>query len=225
MTNELAKKWDTEHTRIPKDKTQSPYAEQREAEFPRNSLLADLGSGTGADAIYFLQHGHKVIAIDISSFALEQAAQKATDLGLDLDTREAVIGTDPIPLDDDSVDGVYSRLALHYFDRQTTIEVMKQIYSKLKVGGTAFLTLKSPEDKQEMEFLKQSAKEIEAGVFNDEGQIKSRFTVDQLKEILKESGIESSEVTSYVEDLSGRTDLTKSGNVQLLLNEIRFTKV
>jgi hypothetical protein len=102
---------------------------------------------------------------------------------------------------------------------------MKQIYSKLKVGGTAFLTLKSPEDKQEMEFLKQSAKEIEAGVFNDEGQIKSRFTVDQLKEILKESGIESSEVTSYVEDLSGRTDVTKSGNVQLLLNEIRFTKV
>ncbi len=32
---------------------------------PKNSLILDVGCGTGRDAKYFIEHGHRIVGIDI----------------------------------------------------------------------------------------------------------------------------------------------------------------
>jgi len=81
--------------------------------FPRNSVVLDLGGGTGSDAIYFSQKGHIVTVCDISDFALTQVAEKAESLGLHIKTVQSNLMDGEIHFEDDSFEIVYSRLALH----------------------------------------------------------------------------------------------------------------
>jgi SAM-dependent methyltransferase len=43
---------------------------------PRGSLLLDFGCGTGTDAIWYAQHGHRVLAYDYSSGMMQQLRSK-----------------------------------------------------------------------------------------------------------------------------------------------------
>ena len=53
-----------------------------------------------------------------------------------------------------------------------------------------------------------------------DGQIKSRFSIDQLKAMLSEVGVVNFEVHEHVEQMDGRIDVTKSGLPQMILNEV-----
>ncbi len=220
----LIDKWNKSHLGIPKDKSVSAYALEKEAEFPRNSTVLDLGGGTGVDAVYFAEKGHNVTLADISPLALEVAKEKAKNKDVNIKTEQVNIGKDPLPFEDSTFDIVYSRLVLHYFDKSTTSAIFSEINRILKKSGIAYITIKSPDDEKEMEYLKSNASEIEENVFLEEGDIKSRYSIEQLENILKEAGIENFEVIEYEEDLHGRVDKVKSGNKVLLLNEISWKK-
>lgn len=219
---DLIQHWNASSAKLPKNKSVSRYAIEKEKEFPKNSIIVDLGGGTGADALYFLEHGHKVILMDISDYSLNVAKKKAQELGLKLQVLQSDLNDKKIELASNSVDIVYARLSLHYFDAEATAEIFKEINRILKPGGKATLTVKSPQDISEMDFLRKTATEIESGVFSEEGRIKSRFTKQQLREILKKSGLSNYQVQPYKEDLGGRVDRIKSGNQQQLFTEISF---
>lgn len=223
---EITTYWDKGHRGMPADKEHSVYAEEIEKLISKSSLVADLGSGTGADSIFFLHKGHSVIALDISPEALALVREKAQKLNLDekLETEQIDLEEGNLPLDDNSIDVVYARLSLHYFDKQRTEVVLKNLVSKLRKDGQAFITLKSSDDEKEMEYLRKTAQEIEENLFIDEGMINSRFTREQLQEIVQDIDAEVIEVSSYVEDLSMKVDKTKSGNKVLLLNQIYIKK-
>src|SRR3989344_9433212 len=71
-------RWDLIHQKAHKeDEWHSVYAEEKEKLFPRNAMIIELGSGTGADAIFFLKQGHSVIALDISEYGLSKLKEKA----------------------------------------------------------------------------------------------------------------------------------------------------
>ncbi len=220
-----SKRWDLIHQKIHKDEEwHSLFAEEKEKLFPRNSLVVDLGAGTGADAIYFLKKGHSVIALDISEFALKVTLEKAknTNLEKNLITRKVDFGLHSIPIKDDSVDVVYSRISINYFDKKQTVEIFKEIYRILKENGVAFISMKSPDDLNEMEYFEKSATKYEPNVFIEGGMLRSRFTKEQIEEILKEAGILGFEVRPYEEDLTGR----KKGHHPILyVNVITFKKV
>lgn len=222
--NNLIKKWNKSNSEIPSDKSTSVYALKREKEFPRKSIICDLGGGTGADAIYFLTQGHEVVLVDISDYALAVARDKAREEGFNLEIHRVTLGQESIPIENKSVNVVYSRLALHYFDRLVLTKIFKEVFRIMKKGGKAFITVKSPEDAKEMDFLRSTAEEKEDGVYEDNGEIKSRFTIVQLEECLVSAGIADFKVSIFAEDLGGRVDKVKSGSKQLLLNEIRFAK-
>src|SRR3989304_4329281 len=138
-----AKHWDEVHKRIHKEtKSESKYAQDKEKLFPRNAVVVDLGGGTGNDALYFLQKGHRVILLDISEFALTTAQEKAkaSNLGAKLVARQVDFGLTNLPLKDDSVDVFYSRISLHYFPADQTVRIFQDIYRALRSGGSAFLT-------------------------------------------------------------------------------------
>jgi ubiquinone/menaquinone biosynthesis C-methylase UbiE len=222
---EISEKWDESHKRIPKDKDASEYAIDKEKEFKRGSTVLDLGGGTGADAFYFVKRGHYVTVADISPYALSIVSDKSKSMNLPISIKQITLGENQLPISSDTFDIVYSRLSLHYFNQQTTVEIIKEINRILKVGGRAFLTLKSPNDEKEMEYLKKTATEIEFNVFNEDKDIKSRYSINQLRQILSKAKIFNLAIKEYSENLGGRIDKVKSGNQTLLLNEIFWEKV
>ena len=212
-----SKRWDVIHQKTHHElKGPSIYARERENLFPRGSLIVDLGGGTGEDAIYFLQKDHSVVLLDISDFALKiaQDKAKANNLSERLAIRKVDFGLHQLPIKDDSVDIAYSRISLHYFESEHTIKIFQDIYKMLKTGGKAFLTFKSPEDVKEMEYLKNVAVEFEQNVYIENGQLRSRFSKEQLENFLKQAGINEFRVEAYQEKLANGDDSA------LLLNEI-----
>lgn len=219
-----AQRWDLIHQKIHKQNAwHSRYAEEKEKLFPRGALVADLGAGTGADCVYFLKNGHSVVALDISEFALKITQEKAKAAGLskNLIARQMDFGLHTIPLKENSVDVVYSRISLNYFGRKQTAKLFQDIYRVLKPGGWAYVSLKSPDDTAEMEYLEKSATVYEPNVFIEGGMLRSRFTKDQLTAILQSAQIPNFQVNGYKEDLSGRREGHHSF---LFVNEVSFKK-
>lgn len=215
--------WDSVHKKIHTDYIRhSHYAEEKEKLFPRGSNVCELGGGTGNDAMYFLSKGHSVVLLDISEFALTKARESASRLGFSskLVTKQIHFGLHKIPLKDNSIDVAYSRIALHYFESKHTAVIFDDIYRFLKPGGQAFLTFKSPEDREELLMLKTRSVEFEPGVYIDNGNLKSRFTKEQLEAILAQANIKDSEVTPIKEPL-----FTNDAEQHYLLqNEVKFKK-
>lgn len=220
-----AARWDLVHKKIYQEgEWHSKYAEEKEKLFPRSSTVVDLGGGTGADAMFFLQNGHSVVVLDISEFALAVAQEKAKKLNFSerLVVKQTDFGLHPLPLKDASVDAAYSRISLNYFPADQTTLLFKDIYRILKPGAKAYLTLKSPDDEAEMEYLRKTAVEYEPNVYIENGQLRSRFTVEQLKNMLREAGISNFQVNPYREPLAPKEG---GHHPELLVNEVVFTKV
>lgn len=225
MTFELdSKKWDIYHKKtLSEDTNPSKYAMEKEMLFPRQSIVVDLGGGVGSDAMYFLEKGHSVIILDISQFALDVAMERAKAKKLDekLIVKQVDFALHSIPIKIQSADIAYSRLSLNYFDLDETTVLIHDIYGILKQGGNAFLTFKSPDDIEEIEYLKKRATAVTENVFIDNGQIRSRFSLAQLELIAKNAGITKYEVKPYTEDVVSETgEATRT----LICNELSFTK-
>lgn len=213
--------WNTSHKGYSLDKEVSGYASKVETRFPHRSLVLDLGGGRGFDAIYFAERGHYVTLVDISDYALQIAVEKAVVKGLTIKTIKLDLGEDGLWSFDDQFDVVYSRLALHYFDEPKTTQIFKNINRSLKPGGKTYLTIKSPQDETEMNFLRGTAQEILENVFVDGSTTKTRFSKDQLSKLIQQAGISDFSIKKYRDVLN---DITKSGNKVLLCNEITWTK-
>jgi len=226
--NDLRTFWNTSNTAIPADKDPSAYATERAKLFPPNSVVCDLGGGIGTDSLFFASQGHTVKLLDISDKGLEQAKTAAAKLGLakSIDTLQCDLNNARIPLADKSYNIVYSRLSLHYFVPAVLTQLFSEIYRILQPGGSAYLTLKGDSDKQEIQYLKQTAISNEPGVFHEGSQIKTRFTRDELAAMLHDAGLSVNEytVSLYTEKLAGRKDRVKSGAAEFRLNEIIIHK-
>ena len=220
--------WNKNSARIPDDKGHSLYAAEKEIAFPRNATICDLGGGTGTDSMYFLQKGHRVVLVDIADEPLTKAEARARELGFSdmLKTVQCDFSFGKLPLEDDSFDVVYSRLALHYFESKILSLLFAEIYRILRPGGVTYLTLKSPDDAAEMTFLATTAKEIEEGVFDESGRLKTRYTVERLRQILTDAGVPHDKfaVITHTEKLGNDNDVVKSGNDEFVVNQVMIKK-
>ncbi|HEY5667562.1 MAG TPA: class I SAM-dependent methyltransferase [Candidatus Saccharimonadales bacterium] len=220
--------WNKNSARIPDDKGHSLYAAEKEKEFPRNSKVCDLGGGTGTDSIYFAEKWHVVVLVDIADEPLAKAEAHANELDLTgkLKTFQCDFSFGKLPLEDESVDIVYSRLALHYFESKVLAQLFSEVYRILRNGGKSYLSLKSPDDAAEMKFLSTTATEQEEGVFNEDGRIKTRYTIERLEKILGDANIPAGDfkVTAYTEKLDNGNDIVKSGVDEFIVNEVTISK-
>ena len=226
MNTKLVKRWDESNAKLSIDKQESAYAIAVELDFPRNAKILDLGGGTGADMIYFLQKGHSGTLVDISELALQRAQDSATKLNLEnnLTTEQIDLIESNLPFADNSFDIVYSRLTLHYLLPERAIDIFREIKRILKENGKAFITIKSQNDKKEMEFLRQNSQEVAPNVFVKNDEVKSIYSPEQVDEMLKKAGVNNFKIDQYTEDMSGKNDLVASGNMKLVLTQIKFTK-
>lgn len=153
----------------------SIFAEQCVEFFPKTGSLLEIGTGQGGDAEYFQSLGYQVTATDYSGEALkiaEARVQGVTFLNVDTATG--------LPFKDESFDIVYSHMALHYFDTETTKKVFQDIYRVLKQDGifAAITNTMNDPEKEEYDYI-----ELEQGYYQDPQGIKKRyFSIDHMKQ-------------------------------------------
>ena len=117
----------------------SIFATQAVQYFPKTGSLLDLGAGLGQDSSFFARQGYKVLATDISQFALDKIQGVNTqycDLSL------------PLPFSPNSFNIIYSHLGLHFFNTKRTRQLFSEIYTILSPGGifaTLVNTIDDPE--------------------------------------------------------------------------------
>jgi ubiquinone/menaquinone biosynthesis C-methylase UbiE len=222
-------RWDEIHKNIPQDlERHSQYAEVCERIFPRSSTICDLAGGLGYDAMYFIENGHNVIILDISSYALKHATQlaKNNNVSKKLVVKRCDFSNKMLPLKDKSVDVVFSRIGFNYFPYNETRALLAEVYRILKVDGKAYIAFKSPDDTEDYNFLKANTVELEDNVFIEGEQIRSRFTKTQLEQMLSEIGIAEYSVTPFREERETiRDEFMKASKQALCLNEVKFKKI
>ena len=218
--------WNKSHLNHPKDRQPSNFAKDKEKLFRRHSIICDLGGGDGTDSLYFVGKGHNAYLLDIANLALKRAEEKARAKGFEksLVTTPIDLGKDKIPYENNFFDVVYSRLSLHYFYQERMVEIFKDIYRVLKVGGIVYIVIKSPEDKKEMEWLESHDEKLEDGIYSENGLIKTRFTKEQYRSMLQEADIKNFEIKDYTEEFGKQKIFVKSKAEKLLYIEIIIKK-
>lgn len=99
-------------------------------ELNKDNQILDLGCGNGADTKYLLERGFKVISCDFSDEALKNIGHFI----LGSITKKADM-TKALPFGDNSFGIVIADLSLHYFDNETTKNILTEIKRIIRPGG------------------------------------------------------------------------------------------
>lgn len=226
--SDLQDYWSKSTAKLPDDKDPSNYALERLNLFPEHSAIVDIGGGSGEDATLFATRGHNALVMDINDVDIEKTISRAQRFGVQdqVKTIQHDLSDGKLPLESDNYDVAYSRLTLHFFLPETLASLMREIRRVLKPGGVAYLTLKSQDDIEDLNYLKSKATEVSPGIYDMNGMTRTRFTKEQLETIILSAGIPASEflIRPYVEKLDGRNDSIKSSTKQFSLNEVVLTR-
>jgi SAM-dependent methyltransferase len=104
----------------------------------------DIGTGPGHDAVFLIQEGYYVIAIDISPAALKLARENASRAGLFAFFQRGDIRR--IPIEDGFVDFANDRGCFHGLAVEQQAQAVSEIHRVLRRGG--FFLLRVFSDKQ-----------------------------------------------------------------------------
>ncbi len=164
----------------------SIFAEEIVEYLPKNGTLLDLGAGQGQDSVYFAQAGFAVFSTDIEVGIIERADEYSKEFFGKLDKprpgmRFQVVDLQKkFPFEENTFNIVYSHLALHYFNKESTEKLFSEIYRVLKPGGVLAFLVNSVSDP---EF--NTGKKLEEGYFDTEGTHKRYFSVKDAKYFAK----------------------------------------
>ena len=154
----------------------SIFAEQAIQYFPKTGAVLELGAGQAQDGCFFAEKGYIVTATDLEDSALELAKQKASDKGVGLDLRKVDL-REELPFESDSFDVIYSHLALHYFDTETTKRLFGEIQRVLKPGGVFAFFVNSVNDPEY-----KTGEELEPDYFQIDKTAKRYFSEASVRE-------------------------------------------
>ena len=142
--------------------------------------VLDLGCGVGNDTLYLTERGFKVIACDYSEVSLDHLKKQLKDVKtIQLDISQ------PLPFKENIFDLIIADLSLHYFDKKTTIEIMKEIRRILKPNGHLLARVNSIADKN---FGAGNKKKIEDNYYYVEGYNKRFFSIEDAKKFFSYIG-------------------------------------
>lgn len=128
---------------------------------PKGKAL-DLGCGLGQYTKYLSGKGFKVISGDISIEVLERLKQDIPNANIiELDMSEK------LPFEDNTFDLVFANLSIHYFDKETTEKVLKEIKRIVKNGGYFIGSVNSV---KVFELMKGEIKELEPNYYYENGR-------------------------------------------------------
>lgn len=151
---------------------------------PQNSLILDLGCGSGRHCKMIIQNNNKVIGIDISKKQLKIAKGKNKN-GIFI--KGDVVN---IPVKDDVFDAILFIATLHHLNTEKErIESLNELKRVLKNKGNALISVWA----YEQERFKGKRKDLFVSWTTNEGKVYQRFchlfSKNELKELIKKSNL------------------------------------
>ncbi len=143
------------------------------------ACVLDVGCGSGVKATYLMEHGCKVVGIDISDTLLEMARREVPEgdfreLSMtDLDTMEEMF------------DGVFAQASLLHIPKKDAGDVVKKMAGRLVPGGFLYIAVKEVREGKPDEEVK---KEYDYGYEYE--RFFSYFTMIELERYLTDAGLE-----------------------------------
>jgi SAM-dependent methyltransferase len=180
--------WDAWHTRHTADDRATLHEECREALLhalpppDRSGPVLELGCGQGFDAIPIGQAGYNVFALDFSATALSIARRRLAtccDLRVNYLLRDI---SRPLPYPDRAFFGIFSYLALHYFDQAKTVQVFNEITRVAAPSCVFSFAVRSVADP-----LFGKGRRLDRGLYDYNGHIRHFFDQDELASLLSTS--------------------------------------
>jgi tellurite methyltransferase len=89
--------WNARYAERPDKGAPATFVRDLASLLPPAATVVDLAGGTGRHAVWLASLGHAVTLVDISSVALQAAAQAAREAGVDLETVERDLEADGLP--------------------------------------------------------------------------------------------------------------------------------
>jgi len=113
---------------------------------PENGLVLDLACGIGRHSTALAQRGYRVIGRDISETFLERARMLAEERGVEVEFRRGDMRSVMEHLQDyagrfDAVINMFTSLS--YYDRETDLDIIRQLHALSKPGGTLVIDIAS----------------------------------------------------------------------------------
>jgi SAM-dependent methyltransferase len=153
--------------------------------------VLDLGCGNGINLDVLSKWSDTVYAVDYSCEAIQIVNRNYKVNASVVDMRNG------LPYKNNEMDIVISDLSLHYFSKEETSQIIKDIIRILKKDGILLARLNSIKDKMHGA---QQGKEIEQGYYENNGIRKRFFT----KEMIEEFFNEGFEILELEERTSGK---------------------
>ncbi|MBO2454169.1 methyltransferase domain-containing protein [Actinomadura barringtoniae] len=119
----------------------NPQVAAAAADLPAGTAL-DVGSGTGTDSIWLASRGWKVTGVDLSDVALERAARRAAEAGVDVTWHQADLADwEPGAAEFDLVSAQYIHLP-----RPVREALHRRLAASVRPGGTLLIVGHHPAD-------------------------------------------------------------------------------
>lgn len=146
--------------------------------------IIDLGCGvTGNNTIYLLEKGKNVISCDFAVEALNVIDKIKGSKTLCFDM------LNKFPFDDNYTSMIVADLSLHYFRKEDTIKILKEISRVLKKDGCLFFRLNSTNSTEYKNLIENNVEQIEENLFFSKGMLKRFFCEEDIKFYFKDFDI------------------------------------
>lgn len=107
----------------------------------KEQIILDLGCGIGADTLYLIEKGFKVLSCDFSNAALESIKKYIPN-----SETKHVNMLETLPFNNEEYSLIIADLCLHYFNHEATIRIMNEIKRILKKDGILLARVASVND-------------------------------------------------------------------------------
>ena len=148
----------------------------------KDQCIIDLGCGVGCDTLYLTERGYEVIACDCS----EEALNIVNKFLPDVKTIQMDISKN-LPFKDESIEVIIADLSLHYFNDETTKNIIKEIKRVLKSNGYLIGRVNSIND---INYGAGSGEEIEKNFYLTKEGYKRFFSEEDLRYYFRDFVIE-----------------------------------
>ena len=145
--------------------------------FDKEKEILDLGCGIGADTLYLIERGYKVLSCDFSNEALQSIKDNIPNSKtMYLDMRKT------FPFGDNSFSIIVADLSLHYFDNETTIHIMNEIKRILANNGILLARVASTKD---VNFGAGIGEQLEKNYYFEGAYTKRFFDLDDINKYFR----------------------------------------
>lgn len=143
--------------------------------------IIDLGCGiTGNNTLYLLEKEKKVISCDFAEEALNRIKDIKGSKTILFDM------LNKFPFEDNFTELIIADLSLHYFKKEDTKRIIKEIRRVLKPNGYLFLRVNSTNSMEYKKLIENGVEEIETNLFYASNMEKRFFYEIDIKDFFKD---------------------------------------